>query len=1085
MKRMFCLCIALMLLIQNISFANTDGDEYIASIEFGKKCNAVNAEAKVGDRGGIKVFSNDGVDCWKTDINSGAMYVYVNIDDKILYDELTALEVSVEYFDNANAQFALNYEGRDELYKSTDGVFTTGTKEWKTATFYIDDAKPANGEHGNDMRLTPFVDGKGKSSEDLYFRSIRIKKVKFRNPVKLSYSFTEPGGVYHGDLASATLSFCNEASLPFSISGDVTVYCNGEVCTRELIAFDIDKNGTYELKKDFKLDKYGLYTAKIAIKDSGDYFDWVYDVTFSKSVLNKSHNKAYGTNGHYGQGKGSPAINARFMKDAGCGWARDGLGWDSIEKEKGVYNFSKAITDGVNAYVDNGLEVLYMIGYWNPLYDNGKTPASDEAIEAYAKYAAETVKYFKGKINHFEIWNEYNIKGFNPSSEPPETYAKMLKAAYKAIKEVNPQAVVVGCVTSEIDIGWIKRVFEAGGYDYMDAVSVHPYKRQSPDSDDMRADVKTMKELCLQYGEEKPIWFSEDGYAQSKDHMERYGYTSKQIEINQAKQVIANPVYDLCDNIMMYDFQNDGPKENESEHNYGLIRTWSKIDNPYSAKAGYVSVSFANSFVNENTYEKCIADTEDERIFLYKNEKGKAAAMWSAGAEKRITLKLSDEIEVYDLYGNSEKRTSADNLYTFELGEEIIYISGSFDDIEIVNNPYYAKDKHISAAKGESFEIELDRLAADGEKTFKITDENNLTDLEEITFKSGSGKALIPLKIPNETELLNSELVFTDTNGEVTPIKISVNIKEPVSVSDFRTNMKRKWDYWYAEFELTNNCRSTVSGTIGFEDYEYSPRVPIKFYNLQPGETRTVKIPLKPMRIKKVSNENLMITLDNGVVVRFSEILSFLAARKATDKKPVIDGIIDEGEWQTGTALYINDPDMAIQYKDYGGADDLSAKAYLMWDEEYLYASVQVRDNSFFQEESGQYIWRGDMIQAALFDDLLFENYRGQHFEIGMALTKEGTQTYRYYGLGHKSGLCENIESAVKRNGAMTVYETKIPWSEAFGDLVKIEDGKTVKFSMLVNDNDGSGRRGWLEYGSGIGMTKDPSLYLDLHLIGE
>jgi hypothetical protein len=38
---------------------------------------------------------------------------------------------------------------------------------------------------------------------------------------------------------------------------------------------------------------------------------------------------------------------------------------------------------------------------------------------------------------------------------------------------------------------------------------------------------------------------------------------------------------------------------------------------------------------------------------------------------------------------------------------------------------------------------------------------------------------------------------------------------------------------------------------------------------------------------------------------------------------------------------------------------------------------------------------------------------------------------------------------------------------------------------MLVNDNDGSGRRGWLEYGSGIGSAKDPTLYLDLHLIGE
>jgi hypothetical protein len=34
------------------------------------------------------------------------------------------------------------------------------------------------------------------------------------------------------------------------------------------------------------------------------------------------------------------------------------------------------------------------------------------------------------------------------------------------------------------------------------------------------------------------------------------------------------------------------------------------------------------------------------------------------------------------------------------------------------------------------------------------------------------------------------------------------------------------------------------------------------------------------------------------------------------------------------------------------------------------------------------------------------------------------------------------------------------------------------RMSLLVNDNDGAGRKGWLEWTPGIGQTKDPSQYV-------
>ena len=34
-----------------------------------------------------------------------------------------------------------------------------------------------------------------------------------------------------------------------------------------------------------------------------------------------------------------------------------------------------------------------------------------------------------------------------------------------------------------------------------------------------------------------------------------------------------------------------------------------------------------------------------------------------------------------------------------------------------------------------------------------------------------------------------------------------------------------------------------------------------------------------------------------------------------------------------------------------------------------------------------------------------------------------------------------------------------------------------IRFSLLVNNNDGEGRLGYLEWSSGIGNKKDPTLY--------
>ncbi|GIO12726.1 hypothetical protein J19TS2_22810 [Cohnella xylanilytica] len=46
-----------------------------------------------------------------------------------------------------------------------------------------------------------------------------------------------------------------------------------------------------------------------------------------------------------------------------------------------------------------------------------------------------------------------------------------------------------------------------------------------------------------------------------------------------------------------------------------------------------------------------------------------------------------------------------------------------------------------------------------------------------------------------------------------------------------------------------------------------------------------------------------------------------------------------------------------------------------------------------------------------------------------------------------------------------------------------MRQGLKLKFSLLVNDNDGRGREGWAEYNGGIGTSKDVHAFGDVFLL--
>jgi hypothetical protein len=149
--------------------------------------------------------------------------------------------------------------------------------------------------------------------------------------------------------------------------------------------------------------------------------------------------------------------------------------------------------------------------------DHGNwTSAPPRDVAEWENYVFKTVEHFRGRIRHWEIWNEPCWQGF--FSGTPEEYAELMKVAYRAIKRADPEAVIVGGCFSSHAAEWTRRVLARDGLEFMDALSYHVY--WSPAVTEAAApgeptfieqEVGHFAELMGQRGKRKPIYMTEGG----------------------------------------------------------------------------------------------------------------------------------------------------------------------------------------------------------------------------------------------------------------------------------------------------------------------------------------------------------------------------------------------------------------------------------------------------------------------------------------------------------------------------------------------------------------------------------------------
>lgn len=268
---------------------------------------------------------------------------------------------------------------------------------------------------------------------------------------------------------------------------------------------------------------------------------------------------------------------------AGFKFIRMDFGWESIERNKGEYNWGE-----YDQLMDNlekrGLRPVFIFDYSNPLYEEAVTsqnpithqthrtlasPQHPQSVAAFARWAAASAKHYQGRHVIWEIWNEPNISFWNPHPDA-EQYTALALATSKAVRQAVPDATIIGPASSTFPWPFLEKFLSSGVLEYLDAVSVHPYRSPQKPPETAASDFARLQTLIERYAPESkrnkiPIFSGEWGYS---SHTK--GISLENQAAFAARQQLSN-LFNGVPLSIWYDWKNDGPDPNENENNFGTV----------------------------------------------------------------------------------------------------------------------------------------------------------------------------------------------------------------------------------------------------------------------------------------------------------------------------------------------------------------------------------------------------------------------------------------------------------------------------------------------------------------------------------
>lgn len=148
------------------------------------------------------------------------------------------------------------------------------------------------------------------------------------------------------------------------------------------------------------------------------------------------------------------------------------------------------------------------------------------------------------------------------------------------------------------------------------------------------------------------------------------------------------------------------------------------------------------------------------------------------------------------------------------------------------------------------------------------------------------------------------------------------------------------------------------------------------------------------------------------------------------------------------------------------GPEDLSGKLFIANDNAHLFVRIEVRDDRHVDPPTDpSQMWKADSVQIGV------ATFEGKmNFECGLAL--RGNETLFHIWQTPVKDAASRILKTATQEADKIIYTVNIPL-ELFG----LKPGDLIGVSAVANDADQGERNNFLEFGTGIGLSKEPDSY--------